>query len=128
LTEHDVLNHHYRRYNARQLRQVVQRADLLPGKISYFNTWLFPAIASACLIMRTKRFFQKEWQMNGRTRMRTDFERNISWLNGILQRLFASERFVMRHASFPFGVSLMGIARKAGAPAAVLESSIERSS
>jgi hypothetical protein len=35
------------------------------------------------------------------------------WLNGMLERLFASERQVLRYARFPFGVSLLAVARRA---------------
>jgi SAM-dependent methyltransferase len=108
-SEHDALNQHYRRYTAGRLHHAMAGAGLVPCKTTYFNTWLFPAIATARLVMRFAKSFANS---SGRKKMRTDFERNISFLNGILKNVFASERFVLRHASFPFGVSLMGFARK----------------
>lgn len=118
-SEHDVLNHHCRRYTATRLRRLMQSVDLVPQKLSYFNTWLFPMIASVRMFRRIKRFVEGKIKLNGHIKMRTDFERNISSLNGILRAIFASERFVLRHGSFPFGTSLLGIARKPG-----LESSL----
>ncbi|MDZ7343395.1 MAG: class I SAM-dependent methyltransferase [candidate division KSB1 bacterium] len=111
-TEHDVLNHHCRRYTASRLRQLLQRVDLVPLKLSYFNTWLFPVIAAARVFTRMKRFVEGKVKSNGQITMRTDFERNLPLLNGILRFIFASERFVLRRGSFPFGTSLLSIAKK----------------
>lgn len=125
-SDHDRLNHHRRRYTARQLRKVVEHAGLVPRKISYFNTWLFPVIAFVRLTMRVKnsltrraglkrdknaplRYLEKFWKRGG---ARTDFERNISFMNGILRVIFSSERFVLRYGSFPLGTSLLCIAHK----------------
>lgn len=110
-SDHDRLNHHRRRYTARQLREVVERTALVPERITYFDTWLFPGIALVRLAMRLQRAFQKAIGMKNQDVLRTDFERNILPLNGILKAIFASERFYLRHLSFPIGASLLCIAR-----------------
>lgn len=111
-SEHDVLNQHYRRYHAAQLRRTISTTGLQLERISYFNTWLFPAIALTRLATKTLRAFTGSTNQNGHTNLRTDFDRNLSFLNRPLQTLFASERFALRYFSFPFGTSLLALARK----------------
>lgn len=128
-SEHDRVNHHRRRYAARQLRAMVENAALLPRKVSYFNTWLFPAIAIVRLAVRFRDYARTWTGRVLRPRMRphpygpalaacrdgrTDFERNIGFLNGLLKVIFASERFVLRYGSFPLGTSLICLAHKPG--------------
>ncbi len=110
-SEHDVLNQHYRRYNAPQLRRVIAQVGLQLERMTYFNTLLFPAIAAARMATKTVRALSPKKQQ-GTANLRTDFDRNISFLNQPLQILFASERFGLRRCNFPFGTSLLALARK----------------
>lgn len=107
-SEHDVLNQHYRRYNAPQLRRAITAAGLEVERITYFNTFLFPAIATARFVTKTMRSMRQ----SGAAHLRTDFDRNISLLNAPLQTLFAGERFILRRCDFPFGTSVLALARK----------------
>lgn len=125
-SEHDVLNQHYRRYHAAQLRATIASAGLQLERMTYFNTLLFPAIAAARFATKAWRALSSSQQQYGAAHLRTDFERNISFLNRPLQALFASERFALRGFSFPFGTSLMALARKpattrAAAPTSLAE-------
>ncbi|MEK7729199.1 MAG: class I SAM-dependent methyltransferase [candidate division KSB1 bacterium] len=122
-SEHDVLNQHYRRYNAPQLRRTIAAAGLQVERISYFNTFLFPAIAAARFANNAARALTRSQQQKGTANLRTDFERNISFLNRPLQTLFAGERFVLRHCNFPFGTSLLALARKPSSTRVVLTTS-----
>lgn len=111
-SEHDVLNQHHRRYNAPQLRRAIAAAGLQVERITYFNTFLFPAIAAARFATKTIRALARSKRQNGSAHLRTDFERNISFLNAPLQTVFAGERFLLRRHDFPFGTSLLALARK----------------
>jgi len=111
-SDHDVLNHHHRRYTARQLRDVVLKAGLVPERITYFNSLLFPIIACVRLAMRLKNFFITTFGSNRRSPARTDFERNIPSMNGFLKLIFASERYFLRRFDFPIGTSLLCVASK----------------
>lgn len=111
-SEHDVLNQHHRRYDAARLRRTITAAGLHLERISYFNTLLFPGIALVRLATKALRALSRRDRSNGHAPLRTDFERNISFLNHPLQTLFACERFALRYFSFPFGTSLLALARK----------------
>jgi hypothetical protein len=111
-SEHDELNNHYRRYTRKLLLETMSKAGLVPERISYFNTWLFLPIAIARVATRTARAVRALCGQRFSKNLRTDFERNIAALNGLLCHIFASERFVLRFASFPVGTSLLALARK----------------
>jgi SAM-dependent methyltransferase len=125
-SEHDVLNQHYRRYRAPQLQRVIAAAGLRLERTTYFNTFLFPAIAAARFATKTLRALARSPRDNGAANLRTDFERNLSFFNPPLQALFASERFVLRRCNFPFGTSLLALARKPiAAPVALSTGQVE---
>jgi len=101
-SEHDELAHHRRRYTARELREKLTRAGLYPIKITYFNTFLF-------LPILTFRFLRKLLRFRGG---KTDFFMAPEPINKCLAALFGAERFLLRLIDFPFGVSLLAIAKK----------------
>jgi SAM-dependent methyltransferase len=97
---HDVALGHRRRYVARGLLGLVNRAGYRVEHLTYFNTVLFPAIASIRLYKRLRRDD------------RHDLRRPASVVNGVLQRLFALERHVVPTPGLPFGASLLVVARR----------------
>lgn len=98
-SSHDTYNHHFRRYSRDELLGRVENAGLEVTFQSYFNTWLFPAVAAARLLGR--------W--TGRSEG-GDLSMPAPWLNELLYRLFASERYVLP-ARIPLGVSYLVVAR-----------------
>jgi SAM-dependent methyltransferase len=101
--QQDILSHHRRRYRAGQLRQALMGAGFCVERVCYFNTWLFPAVAVLRLARRLPG--------RGAREPRSDFDVPMSRVDGLLERIFASERHILRRASFPFGVSLLALAR-----------------
>lgn len=98
---HDVQHHHKRRYTRASFEALVEAAGLEIERISYFNTLLF---LPAFLVRRVKKVLGKDT---------ADVETvPPSLLNIILTTIFAAERFVLRRASLPFGLSLIAVARK----------------
>ena len=95
-SHHDVVNHHYRRYNQKTLQKVISDAGLTVTYISYFNTWLMPIIASIRLIKNSLRL-----------KGDSDLSEPNKYINKWLMHIFASERFLMPKLKFPFGVSLI---------------------
>jgi SAM-dependent methyltransferase len=100
---HDTAHHHRRRYTARRLRETIAGAGLVPARVSYFNFALFPAVAAVRLAGRAL----------GRVRGNAGLRLPAPPLNAVLALLFAAERHVLRVAAFPFGVSILAVARRA---------------
>ncbi len=99
-SQHDVLNHHKRRYNASHLKQVVQAAQFNIRYISYFNSFLFP-------IVLTIRLLQK---VMGRQDT-DDLVMPSPLVNRSLRSIFEFEKHLLRPFSFPCGVSLVLLAQ-----------------
>lgn len=95
---HDVAHHHHRRYTARTLRQVFERAGFRVSYVSHFNTLLFPLIAGARLLSKVTK------------REGGDDAIPPKPLNRLLDGVFGAERHWLARSSLPFGVSLALIA------------------
>ncbi|HYY05256.1 MAG TPA: class I SAM-dependent methyltransferase [Candidatus Limnocylindria bacterium] len=95
----DVVSHHRRRYTKRTLRALFARAGLPRPALTYFNTLLLPPIAAVRWLARAR---------GPSAEPRSDFEKNRPGLaNGLLARVFALERHLLRHLSLPVGASLL---------------------
>jgi SAM-dependent methyltransferase len=102
----DEISHHYRRYTRPGLLASLVRAGFDPLRLSYFNTLLFPPIAAIRLLRRLR---------PAPAALRSDFELNHPGpLNSLLARLFCCEAPLLRRTSLPFGVSVIGLASRAG--------------
>lgn len=95
---HDEIHHHKRRYMARSLRNLTENAGYRVCYLSYFNTWLLPLIAAARLVLGSKGKGSAGSMPN-------------KFVNTVLTKIFASERFFLGHMAFPAGVSLLVMAR-----------------
>ena len=99
----DVVSHHTRRYTSSSLAAAFRRAGLEVAWQSYFNTVLFPAIASVRWARRALGHVSDE---------RSDFESGSRGvLNTALTRVFACERHLVGRVRLPIGVSLIAVAR-----------------
>jgi SAM-dependent methyltransferase len=96
----DEISNHRRRYTMAGLKEAVRKAGFEIEHASYVNLSFFAPIFFGRLLMRV-------------TGLRPASENNITIgaLNGVLGKLFASERFLLRHLNFPFGVSIICVAR-----------------
>jgi SAM-dependent methyltransferase len=103
---HDDSHHHKRRYRSASLRAVLQASGFTVTFMSYYNSWLFPPIA---LLRLLRKLFPAG---------DAELEATLPplWMNRLLLTLFASERFVLSRARFPFGVSLLAVAQKVDPP------------
>lgn len=103
-SRHDELNEHKRRYRPDPLRRVLAAAGFRIRFLSYYNTLLFPAVAAVRLL--------------GRLRA-SDAEPSVGAvrepINTMLRLTFAAERWPLRVAAMPFGVSLLAVAERADA-------------
>lgn len=104
--QNDTLVHHQRRYTASGVRTKLRRAGLTPTKVTYFNTLLFPAILPAVLAKKVKeRWSAPDGTTNLSHEMPPILNRALAWTMG-------GERHFLSRYSFPFGHSIIGMARK----------------
>jgi SAM-dependent methyltransferase len=109
-SEHDVVNHHFRRYSSKILRGLFSEHDTLIFH-SFFNFWLFFPIAVIRVALRllTKKHLAKPEETQ------SDFDnfKNGGLVNSMLKAVFLSENiFLKRFISLPIGVSLLSSWRK----------------
>ncbi len=105
-SQNDRVAHHQRRYTATMLAQRMTRAGLAVQKISYFNTFLFPLILPAVLVLKLKeRLFGLP---DGQTNLSHRFAGPV---NALFGWIMSSERWLLRNMEFPFGHSLFAAAR-----------------
>jgi hypothetical protein len=71
--------------------------------MTYANTFLFPLIWAGRLALRLT---------GNKVQSTSENDLHPGWSNGLLQAIFAAERPLLRYINFPFGVSLLCIARK----------------
>jgi len=97
----DDISNHRRRYTLKELKQVVKDAGFEVERATYVNISFFTPILLGRLLMRA-------------TGLRPESENNITvgFLNGALGKLFAAERGPLRYLNFPFGVSIICVARR----------------
>lgn len=97
----DDVSNHRRRYTLPGLLKAVEAAGFSVEWSSYANISFFLPVLAVRSVMR--------WLG---LRADTEYGINISPMNGPFSRLFAAERFVLKHGTLPFGVSAVCIARR----------------
>jgi SAM-dependent methyltransferase len=102
-SQHDETFGHFRRYSARQLERVVRDAGLVPERITYTNSAVFPVAAAWRLASRHLGL--------GRLAPRHDFWPIPRWLNSLLLGIYRIEARALRRLDLPFGVSVACVAR-----------------
>lgn len=93
---HDVTHHHYRRYNRRQVRQLLESAGFDTVFVSHWVFFLFPA---AMLV-----------RFSGRTG--ESAVHVAPWIDQLFFFLIEIETVLMRFFSLPFGTSVIALGKK----------------
>lgn len=102
-SDHDTVAHHVRRYTKRDLQKcITTHTSLKIIRMSYFNSFLFFPIVFF-------RALKKIFPLRAGTSDIFSVPRPV---NIALTLLFGAERYVLRHANFPFGVSLLCVLKK----------------
>jgi hypothetical protein len=99
---HDVVTHHKRRYVKRTLVEALAATGFAVEHISYFNFFLFP-------VAWVRRTFAKITGASGAS----DMEVPAKPVNAALRAIFEFEKNLLPQIKFPFGLSLLCVARKA---------------
>jgi SAM-dependent methyltransferase len=102
-SQHDESHHHKRRYRKDELVARIKAAGLIPVRVSYYNSLLFPLIAGVRLLR------------NLLGRQGDDEALPPRAINRFLAGVFASERHLIGRVPLPLGVSLVALARRPGA-------------
>lgn len=97
----DDISNHRIRYTKTQIVERLKAVGYSIERATYANWTFFVPILAGRMIMRI-------------TGIKPESENNItiSALNGVFGKLFGAERFWLRHLNFPFGVSIVVVARK----------------
>ena len=97
----DDISNHRRRYTLKGLKRVVREAGFEVERATYVNISFFTPILLGRLFMRA-------------TGLRPESENNITigFLNGLMGKLLGAERGPLRFVNFPFGVSIICVARR----------------
>ena len=97
----DLVTQHKRRYKMKEILNLLAMEGFEIVKSSYFNFFLFFPIL---LVRRATHFLG--------LKIRSENEINSPLLNSLLKGIFSLEPCILEHFSFPFGVSILCIARK----------------
>jgi len=101
-TERDKVVGHFRRYNSNMLKEKTKKYFKII-KLSYYNFFLF--FLSLILFFSLKLFKIKSLIISP--------ERTPNFfLNNLFYKIFSSEKFFLKHINFPFGASIMYLAKK----------------
>ena len=105
-SQHDELNQHKRRYGRTELVSHLTSGGFRVTYVSYFNSLLFPAVASARLLERL---------MPHRFGAGTDSDLNDTKepFNTVLKTVFGAEKWLLKASPLPIGVSLIAVAQRA---------------
>jgi len=98
----DDISNHRIRYTKQEIVERLEKAGYTVERATYANWTFFGPILGGRTLMRL-------------TGIKPESENNVnvSALNGIFGKLFSAERFWLKNFNFPFGVSIVVVARKA---------------
>jgi len=107
-SEHDVVNHHFRRYTRTELVEKMREARFKVLKSGYWNALLFPPVFAFRKLKNWLGSLKKEHQPQ------EDLQPTSPLVNSILVNLLRFENTLLEKSNFrfPFGVSTFCIARK----------------
>jgi len=97
---HDAAHHHFRRYTKKQLEELFLRSGLEVQLLSYFNTLLYPLVATARIAGKITR------------KQSADDTLPSAPVNAVLNKIFGAEAALIGRVPMPFGVSLVAVVRR----------------
>ncbi len=103
-SQHDEINHHFRRYNKKYLKKVLEKAGFKIERISYWNLLLF--FVKLLVVVFDRIFFRS------RDKKHDQFIEINPLVNKMLIGLLKLENKYTENHYLPFGVSVFAIARK----------------
>ncbi|MBR58986.1 MAG: hypothetical protein CMH54_13335 [Myxococcales bacterium] len=107
-SEHDVALGHHRRYRKKAFKNLLQGGGFEVPRISYYNFFLFPPIAS---VRVAQRLIGSKTVEEGDAAS-SDVKVMPRAINGLLESVLGGERHLLRHINLPFGVSLIATGQR----------------
>lgn len=104
LSKHDRALHARERYSKENLRRKLRENGFSILKLSYFNFFIFPVVSSVRLFER--------FTLNKNNKPQSNLKPINSVFNKILIHVLRMEAFLIRYLNFPFGSSLLCLAKK----------------
>ena len=108
-SEHDVVNHHFRRYSRQDLTAAIQRAGLSVERSSFWNTAMYFPTAALRLGRRLVSGPVSPVKKAGAT---GDLHHFAGPANTLLLQWVKFENRLLRHLNLPLGVSVFALAQK----------------
>ena len=99
----DYVSRHFRRYTKRVLYNKLLKVGFEVRRISYFNTLL---LLPYVFLLVGKRILLPK------TMYQSDFKNVNKYLNKFLAKIFSLEKLFLNNISFPFGASIVVVAKK----------------
>lgn len=106
-SEHDVANHHFRRYSRAGVRALVEGAGLRVEVLTYQMVLLFPLMVLAR--------FAAKLRGGGNSASGAAIRPVARPLNALLRGMFEAEKWVTPRVPSPIGGSVLCVARRSGA-------------
>jgi SAM-dependent methyltransferase len=100
-SNHDVLNHHKRRYVRQGIAKLLDGTGFEPLKLSYYNSFLLPAAVLRKWVLRVR---------NHGTESHLEYVPRP--INGIFRKILELEGPVLARGDFPVGASIICAARR----------------
>lgn len=101
-SQHDVVNHHKRRYTKKQFESLLSGSGFQVDVISYYNMFLFPLVAGIRFLKKALKIKDKPDETLPR----------LAIINKILFLIFSCEKFLIGKIPLPFGVSILAVCRR----------------
>jgi SAM-dependent methyltransferase len=110
-SEHDVINHHKRRYRSPQLKRLMEEAGFTVDRVTYCNTALYVPVL---LTRKAKNLWRSlSRQRAGEHRpLQSDLGDYPRPINEALYGLMKAETRLMERFDMPFGVSILAVATR----------------
>lgn len=101
-SKHDQVNHGIRRYTRKQIVQLLEEAGFYVEKASYLNTFVFPITFFVRIVKNILNISDNP----------CDLKEYPKWFNKFLSLIVKIEVYLLRTVNFPFGSSVICVARK----------------
>ena len=108
----DEINAHQRRYTTYELQQKLALTGLAVTRMSYNNFFLFPAVAGVRFLRPYNPGLQSPHLTDAEEVYQVDMEPIPEPVNSILHGVYWLEAEILDRVSFPFGISIICVARK----------------